>query len=163
MNNIRYFFLITLLTNCYLIVSAQGSDQLNQVELNRQILGKWEAKFDDGRVAVMEYKAFGNGEIGSIKIHKGDSLIYESRQLSGFNKELNKSIDVTVGNDNSDATIDAYWFISPKEMIGVKYDDLNVQGNYPNRREFTFGEGIVTGRIYKNDELKLTIIYHKIE
>jgi len=68
-------------------VPSESSKGLNQVELFKQMIGTWKAEIARDTFYLAQYKPFGNGLEGNIKIVTGGKKIMEGKVLLGYDKK----------------------------------------------------------------------------
>ena len=116
----------SLIALCFsMSLHAQSSQQdLDQVELMKQFIGRWKAEMGKDTIAIAEYKPYGTGIDGYIKIETKGETIMEGRQLFGYDKKTDKIIQAELYK-GSDIILWAGWFTSKDMFIGVPLDDIS--------------------------------------
>ena len=86
--------------------------KLNQVELMKQFIGKWEGKFDDNSIFMSENKQFANGIISNSNITTDGKIIESVLQLFGYDKKTDKFIIAELKETSLVIEICSIWFTS---------------------------------------------------
>jgi hypothetical protein len=107
-------------------IQAQTTDKrIDQVELLMQFVGTWRTELGKDTIAVTEFKAYGSGLDGYVKIiTKGETLM-ELRQLYGYDRKTDKIISAEMYKyKGSEIGLWACWFTSKNIFSIVSYDDI---------------------------------------
>jgi hypothetical protein len=99
--------------------------KLNQVELFKQFIGDWQAKWAD-TILYWNAKAFGSGLEGyyNYKIAGKDKIILEGRQLWGYDSRLDKYVVATL-ETSKDIWLLAFWFTSKNKYLLTSLIDVS--------------------------------------
>jgi hypothetical protein len=102
--------------------------KLNQVELEKQFIGTWKSEIAKDTIMYAEFTQFGLMK-GNIKVVTKDKILDSGEELFGYDKESDKSIQVTVWKSSTDIEINAWQFVSKNIKVGVPLKDIS---NRPN-------------------------------
>lgn len=106
-------------------IQAQSAQtKLNQIELMKQFIGSWTDEYAKDTVGFWNAKPYGIGlECNYKSVTKG-KLVYEGKQLWGYDKRVDKYIwlDEEKGKDIG---ICATWFISNNKYVTISYDYIS--------------------------------------
>jgi hypothetical protein len=112
-------------------IQAQTTNpQLDQTELMKQFLGTWKMEMAEDAIAIAEYKPFGNGIDGYVKIVTKGETIMEWRTLIGCDKKTDTIIQANLYTEpdtdtDSDITLFAVWFTSKNSFTGILLKDIS--------------------------------------
>jgi hypothetical protein len=121
--------LIVLLLIGAIVAQAQTPQaKLNQVELEKQFIGTWKSEIAKDTIMYAEFTQFGLMK-GNIKVVTKDKILDSGEELFGYDKESDKSIQVTVWKSSTDIEINAWQFVSKNIKVGVPLKDIS---NRPN-------------------------------
>jgi hypothetical protein len=121
--------LIVLLLIGVIVAQAQTPQaKLNQVELEKQFIGTWKSEIAKDTIMYAEFTQFGLMK-GNIKVVTKDKILDSGEELFGYDKESDKSIQVTVWKSSTDIEINAWQFVSKNIKVGVPLKDIS---NRPN-------------------------------
>lgn len=98
--------------------------KLDQVELMKQFNGTWKAEIGKDTIAVAEFKPFGTGLDGYVKVETKGATITEGRKLFGYDKKTDKFMQAELNKDTG-FELWACWFVSENFMTGVPFDDIS--------------------------------------
>ena len=101
----------------------EPSKELNQVELFKQMIGTWKAEIARDTFYVAQYKPFGNGMEGNIKIVTGGKKIMEGKVLLGYDKKNDKFVETDLV-EGSDILLYGIWFTSKSTLTEVPWEDI---------------------------------------
>jgi hypothetical protein len=114
---------------CTNVIQAQTPQaKLNQVELEKQFMGTWKSEIAKDTIMYAEFTQFGLMK-GNIKVVTKDKILDSAEELFGYDKETDKSIQVTVWNSSTNIDINAWQFVSNNIKVGVPIKDIS---NRPN-------------------------------
>ena len=114
---------------CTNVIQAQTPQaKLNQVELEKQFIGTWKSEIAKDTIMYAEFTQFGLMK-GNIKVVTKDKILDSGEELFGYDKESDKSIQVTVWKSSTDIEINAWQFVSKNIKVGVPLKDIS---NRPN-------------------------------
>jgi hypothetical protein len=120
---------IAILSLCATEIKAQTPQaKLNQVELEKQFIGTWKSEIAKDTIMYAEFTQFGLMK-GNIKVVTKDKILDSGEELFGYDKESDKSIQVTVWKSSTDIEINAWQFVSKNIKVGVPLKDIS---NRPN-------------------------------
>jgi hypothetical protein len=105
------------------IVPGESSKGLNQVELFKQMIGTWKAEIARDTFYIAQYRPFGNGLEGNIKIVTGGKKIMEGKVLLGYDKKNNKFVETDLV-EGSDIMLYGIWFTSKNTLTEVPWEDI---------------------------------------
>jgi hypothetical protein len=106
-----------------IVKSKEPSKELNQVELMKQFLGSWKCDFGNDTTGLWEAKLFGTGIEGYWKYGTKGKILYEMKQLWGYDKKIDKYFEANLGK-GEDIEILETWFISNNKYIVIPYSDI---------------------------------------
>jgi hypothetical protein len=104
-------------------VASESSKELNQVELFRQMIGTWKAEIARDTFYIAQYKPFGNGLEGNIKIVTGGKQIMQGKVLLGYDKKNDKFVETDLV-EGSDIMLYGIWFTSKSTLTEVPWEDI---------------------------------------
>jgi hypothetical protein len=114
---------------CTNVIQAQTPQaKLNQVELEKQFIGTWKSEIAKDTIMYAEFTQFGLMK-GNIKVVTKDKILDSGEELFGYDKETDKSIQVTVWKSSTNIDINAWQFVSNNIKVGVPIKDIS---NRPN-------------------------------
>jgi hypothetical protein len=102
---------------------SEPSKELNQVKLFKQMIGTWKGEIARDTFYFAQYKPFGNGLEGNIKIVTGGKKIMEGKVLLGYDKKNDKFIETDLV-EGSDIMIYGIWFTSKSTLTEVPWEDI---------------------------------------
>jgi len=128
----KTFFSATLIVLLLLganVAQAQTMQKkLDQIELEKQFIGTWKCEIAKDTIMYAEFTQFGLMK-GNIKIVTKDKILDSGEELFGYDKETDKSIQVTVWKSSTNIDINAWQFVSNNIKVGVPLKDIS---NRPN-------------------------------
>lgn len=104
-------------------VPGESPQELNQVELFKQMIGTWKAEIARDTFYIAQYKPFGNGLEGNIKIVTGGKKIMEGKVLLGYDKKNDKFVETDLV-EGSDIMLYGIWFTSKSTLTEVPWEDI---------------------------------------
>jgi hypothetical protein len=104
-------------------IPSESSKGLNQVELFKQMIGTWKAEIARDTFYIAQYKPFGNGLEGNIKIVTGGKKIMEGKVLLGYDKKNDKFVETDLV-EGSDIMLYGIWFTSKSTLTEVPWEDI---------------------------------------
>jgi hypothetical protein len=104
-------------------VPSESSKGLNQVELFKQMIGTWKSEIARDTFYIAQYKPFGNGLEGNIKIVTGGKKIMEGKVLLGYDKKNDKFVETDLV-EGSDIMLYGIWFTSKSTLTEVPWEDI---------------------------------------
>ena len=104
-------------------VPSESSKGLIQVELFKQMIGTWKAEIARDTFYIAQYKPFGNGMEGNIKIVTGGKKIMEGKVLLGYDKKNDKFVETDLV-EGSDIMLYGIWFTSKSTLTEVPWEDI---------------------------------------
>jgi hypothetical protein len=145
------------------VKNSETSKGLNQVELMKQFLGTWKAEFGKDTIAIFEQKAYGVGQEVFIKASTKGKMIFEGKQLWGYDKKLDKIINASELKGQN-IGIAVFWFISKNKYVGVYYSDISNPENALSKWEGDFkSPDIYVETMIVNNKLVSTDTYTRIK
>ena len=106
-----------------IVKASEIPKELNQVELFKQMTGTWKAEIARDTFYVAQYKPFGNGLEGNIKIVTGGKKIMEGKVLLGYDKKNDKFVETDLV-EGSDIMLYGIWFTSKNTLTEVPWEDI---------------------------------------
>ncbi len=107
--------------------SAENTEipnQLNQVELFKQLIGVWKAEIARDTFYIAQYKPFGTGLEGEhLQIVTGGKKIMEGKVLLGYDKKNHKFVETDLV-EGSDIQLYGIWFTSKSTLTEVPWGDI---------------------------------------
>jgi hypothetical protein len=98
--------------------------KLNQVELMKQFVGKWECKISKDSTLFWNTNSYGTGfEVNFKGVAKG-KIFVEGKQLWGYDKQLDKFI-IAAMHKGQGIKIYSAWFLSNKKYESINYNDVS--------------------------------------
>lgn len=115
-----------LLMLCSNAVQAQSSQiNLNQAELLRKYIGTWKAEVGKDTTRWFEFSFYGeNALVGSFKIKAQDKIIYQNKQMWGYDNRSEKIIGVELEKKSGTMTYYLCRFISENIFEGAAIRDI---------------------------------------
>ena len=120
--------IVLLLIGANVAQAQTPQAKLNQVELEKQFIGTWKSEIAKDTIMYAEFTQFGLMK-GNIKVVTKDKILDSGEELFGYDKESDKSIQVTVWKSSTDIEINAWQFVSKNIKVGVPLKDIS---NRPN-------------------------------
>lgn len=111
-------------------VPSEGSKGLNQIELMKYMLGSWKGEIAKDTFYLAQYKPFGDGVEGTIKIVSKGKKIMEGRALLGYDKKHDKFIESDL-IEGSDIMIYGIWFTAKDALTEVPWENISNAANSP--------------------------------
>ena len=74
------------------IKDSESSNELNQIELNKQWMGTWKWEGANDTAIFWDNKSYGTGLEGNIKFVTKGQVFMERKEFAGYNKEYDKYI-----------------------------------------------------------------------
>jgi hypothetical protein len=106
-----------------IVKASETPKELNQVELLKQMVGKCKAEIARDTFYIAQYKPFGNGMEGNIKIVTGGKKIMEGKVLLGYDKKNDKFVETDLV-EGSEIMLYGIWFTSKSTLTEVPWDDI---------------------------------------
>ncbi|BEH00324.1 hypothetical protein BSYN_25880 [Bacteroides sedimenti] len=102
-------------------MQAQNSHKnLNQAELLRKYIGVWKAEVGKDTTNWFEFAAYGeNALTGNFKMKVKDKIIFQNKQLWGYDSKANKIIGVELERDSGMMILYICGFVSENVLEGV--------------------------------------------
>jgi len=119
----QFIFSILFMAMIFNSIQAQNvTSDLNQSELLKQFVGKFQAEVAPDTLQIFEGKLFGTSVVcNNIFVTKGKTFM-ESKAIMGYDKNLKTIIDVEVTNI-SDVELYAALFTSKNNFVLTLYND----------------------------------------
>ena len=116
--------LIALYSNA---LSAQTSQTgLNQLELMKQFIGKWENKANKDTVYTAEFDPYGNGGLEfTLKSVTQGKVWLEMKQLWGYDKKSDKVVIAGLVKDSPDIILQSAWFTEKNKFKQVPLESAS--------------------------------------
>lgn len=112
------------------VKNAETSKELNQVELIKVMVGSWKAEIAKDTFYLAQYKSFGNGIEGIIKIVTKGKKIMEGRALLGYDKNSDKLIETDL-IEGQDIMLYGIWFTAKNTLTEIPWQDISHPENTP--------------------------------
>jgi hypothetical protein len=106
-----------------IVKASETPKELNQAELFKQMIGTWKAEIARDTFYIAQYKPFGNGMEGNIKIVTGGKKIMEGNVLLGYDKKNDKFVETDLVQ-GSDIMLYGIWFTSKSTLTEVPWEDI---------------------------------------
>ena len=116
--------IVLLLIGANVAQAQTPQAKLNQVELEKQFIGTWKSEIAKDTIMYAEFTQFGLMK-GNIKVVTKDKILDSGEELFGYDKESDKSIQVTVWKSSTDIEINAWQFVSKNIKVGVPLKDIS--------------------------------------
>jgi hypothetical protein len=118
-------------------IQAQTSQtKLNQVDLLIHFVGSWKCDIGKDTTCFWEARSYGTGIVGNFKYVTEMKTIDEGNQLIGYDKSIDKFIDVEL-RKGKDVKIFTIGFLSQNKCEIILYHD------FPNMRNASIKEELV--------------------
>ncbi len=119
----QLIFLVLLMGMFLNSMQAQNiPTDLNQSELLKQFVGKFQAEVAPDTLQIFEGKLFGTSVVCTSKFVTNGKTFMESKAIMGYDKNLKTIIDAEVTNA-SDVELYAAWFTSKNKCVFTRYND----------------------------------------
>jgi hypothetical protein len=105
------------------IQAQTAQTQLNQVELSKQFVGTWKSDVAKDTTWLYEYKPYGTGFEGLMKLFANGKEYGEQKRLCGYDENLDKYIIAMLTKEWFG--INVSWFTSNNKVEVVNYSDLS--------------------------------------
>jgi hypothetical protein len=121
------------------VKNTEISNELNQVELERQFLGTWNAEAGKDTVITIEIKPYFNGGfVTNFKIETKGKIIMQEMTLMGYDKNTDKLIESAITSGTPDIILMAAWFTSKNKAIEVPLESISSPESAPLKWSFEF-------------------------
>lgn len=141
---------ITIIITVFLLLCSIGiqaqttQTELNQVELVKQFVGKWECKISSDSILFWNTVPYGTGFEVNIKGVANGKIFVEAKQLWGYDKKLDKFI-IAVMHKGQGIKIYSVWFLSDRKYESIGYNDISnpetaswkIEGEFKSRELYT--------------------------
>jgi hypothetical protein len=120
--------LITMIV-VFLLICTNGiqaqtpQTKLNQVELNKQFIGKWKGEIGKDTTLTFEIKSFGGGLEYYDKCETKGKIIYENKSLNGYDKKSDKYIGAAISTGSPYIVLDVSCFTSKNVCKDIPFED----------------------------------------
>ena len=142
-------------------VPSESSKGLNQVELLKQLLGSWKCDYAKDTSYNVQYKLFGTGIEGVIKIVTKGMTVQEVRVLIGYDKKSDKLIEVDL-IEGSDIMLYGIWFTSKTTCIEIPWEDISNPENTPVVWKYELkSPDIFVWNYVENDKITKTYTFYR--
>ncbi len=144
-------------------IQAQTTQtKLDQVDLMKQLLGKWESQMSQDTIWTGECKTVWNGlEWSSKTITKG-KIIKEAKSLIGYDKKNDKLIESEINNINPNIRLYSIWFTSTDKFAAILFEDIsNPEKTSLSNYEFKSPDLLIETAIQNNKTIG-THTYHRV-
>jgi hypothetical protein len=141
--------------------NEETSKELNQVELLKQLVGSWKCDYAKDTSYNVQYKLFGTGIEGVIKIVTKGKTVQEVRVLIGYDKKSDKLIEVDL-IEGSDIMLYGIWFTSKTTCIEIPWEDISNPENTPVVWKYELkSPDIFVWNYIENDKMTKTYTFHR--
>ena len=150
---------------CSNAVQAQSSQKnLNQAELLKKYIGTWKAEVGKDTTRWFEFSSYGvNAMVGSFKIKAQDKIIYQNKQMWGYDKRSEKIIGVELERYSGKMTYYLCEFVSENVLEGTAIRDIT----HPNIVSQKFYEEFTSPDMYIQcftvNNQKISITFKRIK
>ena len=110
--------------------------KLNQVELMKQFIGNWKGMQGKDTIIFWTANAYGTGFDCSVKFVIKGKIIFEQKQIWGYDRNLDKFIGAIL-QKGQDIWINAWWFTSTNDYVSTSFKDIS---NYKNASFIEVGD-----------------------
>lgn len=104
-------------------VTDESPKELDQVELFKQMIGAWKCEIAKDTFYLAQYRPFGNGLEGNIKIVTGGKKIMEGKVLLGYDGKNNRFVEADLV-EGSDIQLYGIWFTSKSTLTEIPLKDI---------------------------------------
>jgi hypothetical protein len=113
-----------------IVKASETPKELNQVELLKQLIGSWKCDYAKDTSYNVQYKLFGSGIEGTIKIVTKGKTVQEGKVLVGYDKKSDKLIEIDL-LEGSDIMLYGIWFTSKTTCTEIPWEDISNPENTP--------------------------------
>jgi hypothetical protein len=107
-----------------IVKASETPRELNQVELLKQLIGSWKCDYAKDTSYNVQYKLFGTGIEGTIKIVTKGKTVQEGKVLVGYDKKSDKLIETDL-MEGSDIMLFGFWFTSKTTCTEIPWEDIS--------------------------------------
>lgn len=120
-----------------LISNPEKQKGMNQVELFKQLIGKWKIEAGKDTICYCDFKPYGTGLDGNFQFVANGKIFTEGKQILGYDSATDQFImsDIIKGMDMQ---IFAASFITKTKYQAVKFQDMAYPDNAKLRVEVEF-------------------------
>lgn len=118
-----------------LVANPEAQKELNQIELHKQFIGKWQASFGKDTICTMDIKPFGTGLINDFKYVTAGKAFREGIQLYGFSQKTGRYLMVEQEKGWGSSLLSVF-FVSKSRWLMIPYSFALYPDNSPIRWEF---------------------------
>lgn len=142
-------------------LQAQTTDnKLNQVDLMKKFVGRWQCELGKDTIMISDNIAFGTGLICSGQIIANGKILDSVKQLYGYDKKMDKFIVAELIESSPVIEICTSWFTSQDtgELVIINPD------NAPFRFKFAFKNAdLIVQTAIQNDKVVKEITLTRIK
>ncbi len=147
-----------------LSLTAQTTQKhLNQVELHKQLYGKWE--YEIGKDTIYSYEAteYGKGAYWEYNISTGEEILMEGIAVGGYSAKYDKFIYTSI-DKGKDAQNISSWFTTPNKLNHMNLEFISNPENAPWRIETEIVDSdTYVEKVFVNNEYVETKIWTRIK
>jgi hypothetical protein len=164
----RFCLTITIavfLLFCFNRIQGQTTQpKLNQIELMKQLIGKWKSDPFQDSVWVGECKPFGKGLEWTSKTTIKDKTVSEAKAFIGYDKKNDKLIECDINKTTSDITLYSILFTSSNKFMVVPYENVTSpdKASILSKYEFKSAD-LMTETDTKDDKTIGTYTFHRMK
>lgn len=137
---------------------------LNQAELLRKYIGTWKAEVGKDTTNWFEFAAYGeNALAGSFMMKVKDKVIFQNKQLWGYDNRSKKIIGVELGRYSGMMIFYLCGFISENLLEGVAVMDINHPENVTDKFHEEFKSPDMYIQSYIENNKKISIKYTRVK
>lgn len=142
-------------------LQAQITDnKLNQVDLMKKFVGRWECELGKDTISISENLAFGTGLVCSGQVIANGEIINSVKQLYGYDKETDRFIVAELIESSPVIEICSTWFTSETtgELVITNPD------NVPFRFKFEFKTpDLIVQTAIQNDKIVKEVVITRVK
>lgn len=144
---------------------AQSSQiNINQAELLRKYIGTWKAEVGKDTTYWFEFSSYGeNALVGSFKIKAQDKIIYQNKQMWGYDNRSEKIIGVELEEHSGKMIIYICRFVSENLLEGVAIMDITHPENITDKFYEEFKSPDMYIQSFTENNQKRSITFKRIK
>ena len=147
-----------------LSLTAQTTQKhLNQVELHKQLYGKWVHEIGKDTIYAYEATEYGKGAYWEYNITTGEEILMEGIAVGGYSAKYDKSVGTSI-EKGKDAQNISSWFTTPNKFNQMNLEFISNPENAPWRIETEIVDSdTYVEKIFVNNEYVETKIWTRIK
>jgi hypothetical protein len=143
------------------VKNAETSQELNQVELMKQILGIWKGEIAKDTIYIAEQKLYGTGLLGTVKTITKGKTIMEGEAIIGYDKKIDKFIETDLIK-GSDILVFGIWFTSKNTCIEIPYENISNPENAPVKWQYEIkSPDVFIWKFIENNKTTKSLTFHR--